>query len=276
MNKIQVNGEQISIITGNNTDFISITDIAKHRDSENPRFIIQNWLRNRNTLEFLGTWERLNNQNFNRIEFEAVKNQAGSNSFVMTPSRWIESTNAIGITSKPGRYGGTYAHSDIAFEFASWISPEFKLYIIQDYQRLKEEEAYKNSLEWQTNRFISKLNYSIHTDAVQQYLITPKLSSRQIGYAYASEADLLNMALYGMTAKQWKEKNPEKEGNIRDNSTIEQLMILNNLQTINAEMLRSQISAPERLQELNRIALEQQEILLKNNQKALKDLKHLR
>lgn len=201
MAKIQANGKDISIVTANNNDLISITDIAKHRDADNPRFIIQNWLRNRNTLEFLGTWEKINNPDFKRIEFEAVKTQAGANSFVMTPKKWIETTNAIGITSKAGRYGGTYAYSDIAFEFASWISPEFKLYIIQDYQRLKKEEAYKNSLDWQTNRFISKLNYSIHTDAVQQYLITPKLSPQQIGYAYASEADLLNMALYGMTAK---------------------------------------------------------------------------
>lgn len=276
MNKIEVNGSEISIITGDNTDFISITDIAKHQNPESPADVIKNWLRSRNTLEFLGTWEKIHNPNFKLVEFDQFRNKAGLNSFVMSPTKWITNTEAIGITTKAGRYGGTYAHSDIAFEFASWISPEFKLYIIQDYQRLKEEEAYKNSLEWQTNRFISKLNYTIHTDAVQQYLITPKLQKKQIGITYASEADLLNMALYGMTAKQWKEKNSEKEGNIRDNSTIEQLMILNNLQTINAEMLRNQIPASERLQQLNRIALEQQEILLKNNQKALKELKHLK
>lgn len=275
MAKIQANGKDISIVTANNTDLISITDIAKHRDADNPRFIIQNWLRNRNTLEFLGTWEKINNPDFKRIEFEAVKTQAGANSFVMTPKKWIETTNAIGLTSKSGRYGGTYAYSDIAFEFASWISPEFKLYIIQDYQRLKKEEAYKNSLDWQTNRFISKLNYSIHTDAIQQYLITPKLSPQQIEYAYASEADLLNMALYGMTAKQWQEQHPEKQGNIRDHSSIEQLMVLNNLQTINAELLRKKLPSYERLAELNRIALKQQQISLKNNQKTLNELKKL-
>ena len=193
----------------------------------------------------------------------------------MTSKQWIEKTGAIGIKSTAGRYGGTFAHSDIAFEFASWISPEFKLYIIQDYQRLKQEEAYKNQIEWQTNQYISKLNYTIHTDAVKEYLITPQLKPNQIKYAYANEADILNTALYGMTAKEFKEKYPEKEGNLRDNSSIEQLMIMNNLQTINAEMLRQGLPVATRLRELNRIALEQQSILAKNNQKALRDLKRL-
>ena len=166
MVKIKANGNEIALLTSN-TDYISLTDIAKYRDSENPRYIIQNWLRNKSTIEFLGVWEQMNNSNFNRVEFDTVKNEAGSNSFVLTPQKWIETTNAVGIKSTAGRYGGTYAHSDIAFEFASWISPEFKLYIIQDYQRLKQEESYKNKLEWQTNRYISKLNYTIHTDAIK-------------------------------------------------------------------------------------------------------------
>ena len=201
MVKIKANGNEIALLTSN-TDYISLTDIAKYRDSENPRYIIQNWLGNKSTIEFLGVWEQMNNSNFNRVEFDTVKNEAGSNSFVLTPQKWIETTNAVGIKSTAGRYGGTYAHSDIAFEFASWISPEFKLYIIQDYQRLKQEESYKNKLEWQTNRYISKLNYTIHTDAIKNNLITPTLTITQIRHKYASEADILNMALYGMTAKE--------------------------------------------------------------------------
>ena len=179
MVKIKANGNEIALLTSN-TDYISLTDIAKYKDSENPRYIIQNWLRNKSTIEFLGVWEQMNNSNFNRVEFDTVKNEAGSNSFVLTPQKWIETTNAVGIKSTAGRYGGTYAHSDIAFEFASWISPEFKLYIIQDYQRLKQEESYKNKLEWQTNRYISKLNYTIHTDAIKNNLITPTLTTTQI------------------------------------------------------------------------------------------------
>ena len=179
MVKIKANGNEIALLTSD-TDYISLTDIAKYKDSENPRYIIQNWLRNKSTIEFLGVWEQMNNSNFNRVEFDTVKNEAGSNSFVLTPQKWIETTNAVGIKSTAGRYGGTYAHSDIAFEFASWISPEFKLYIIQDYQRLKQEESYKNKLEWQTNRYISKLNYTIHTDAIKNNLITPTLTTTQI------------------------------------------------------------------------------------------------
>ena len=267
MVKIKANGNEIALLTSN-TDYISLTDIAKYKDSENPRYIIQNWLRNKSTIEFLGVWEQMNNSNFNRVEFDTVKNDA--------PKRWIETTSAVGIRSTAGRYGGTYAHSDIAFEFASWISPEFKLYIIQDYQRLKQEESYKNKLEWQTNRYISKLNYTIHTDAIKNNLITPTLTTTQIRHKYASEADILNMALYGMTAKEFKNKYPKKEGNLRDNSTIEQLMIMNNLQILNADMLKSGISSEIRLQKLNEIAIEQQNILIKNNQKALQELKKLK
>ena len=273
MVKINANGKEITLLA-NNTDYISLTDIAKYLDPENPRFIIQNWMRNRNTIEFLGAWESINNPNFNRLEFDTVRNASGTNAFVLTPQRWIAETNAIGITSKAGRYGGTYAHSDIAFEFASWISPEFKLYIIQDYQRLKQEEAYRNQLDWQVNRYISKLNYTIQTDAIKENIV-PTLQPSQISYAYSSEADLVNVALFGMTAKEYKKTFPEKEGNQRDNATIEQLLVLNNLQSLNAEMIKQGLSQSNRLTELNRIAKEQLEVLYKNNQKALDNLKRL-
>ena len=273
MVKINANGKEITLLA-NNTDYVSLTDIAKYLDQENPRFIIQNWMRNRNTIEFLGAWESINNPNFNRLEFDTVRNASGTNAFVLTPQRWIAETNAIGITSKAGRYGGTYAHSDIAFEFASWISPEFKLYIIQDYQRLKQEEAYRNQLDWQVNRYISKLNYTIQTDAIKENIV-PTLQPSQILYAYSSEADLVNVALFGMTAKEYKKAFPEKDGNQRDNATIEQLLVLNNLQSLNAEMIKQGLSQSNRLTELNRIAKEQLEVLYKNNQKALDNLKRL-
>lgn len=272
--KINAEGKSISVLKSD-IDFISLTDIAKFKSTDNPADVIKNWLRNRNTLEFLGTWEKMHNSDFKLVEFDQFRKDAGLNTFLMSPKKWIDNTNAIGITSKPGRYGGTYAHSDIAFEFASWISPEFKLYIIQDYQRLKQEEAYKDQLDWKTNRYISKINYIIHTDAVKNYLITPQLLPSQIKYQYANEADLLNVALYGMTAKQFRENFPGKEGNLRDNSTIEQLMIMNNLQVLNAEMLKDNMPANERLKKLNEVALTQQEILINNNPKALKDLKRL-
>lgn len=273
MVKINANGKEITLLA-NNTDYVSLTDIAKYLDPDNPRFIIQNWMRNRNTIEFLGAWESINNPNFNRLEFDTVRNASGTNAFVLTPQRWIAETNAIGITSKAGRYGGTYAHSDIAFEFASWISPEFKLYIIQDYQRLKQEEAYRNQLDWKVNRYISKLNYTIQTDAIKENIV-PTLQPSQISYAYSSEADLVNVALFGMTAKEYKKAFPEKDGNQRDNATIEQLLVLNNLQSLNAEMIKQGISQSNRLTELNRIAKEQLEVLYKNNQKALDNLKRL-
>ena len=273
MVKINANGKEITLLV-NNTDYVSLTDIAKYLDPDNPRFIIQNWMRNRNTIEFLGAWESINNPNFNRLEFDTVRNASGTNAFVLTPQRWIAETNAIGITSKAGRYGGTYAHSDIAFEFASWISPEFKLYIIQDYQRLKQEEAYRNQLDWKVNRYISKLNYTIQTDAIKENIV-PTLQPSQISYAYSSEADLVNVALFGMTAKEYKKAFPEKDGNQRDNATIEQLLVLNNLQSLNAEMIKQGLSQSNRLTELNRIAKEQLEVLYKNNQKALDNLKRL-
>ena len=273
MVKINDNGKEITLLA-NNTDYVSLTDIAKYLDPENPRFIIQNWMRNRNTIEFLGAWETINNTNFNRLEFDTVRNASGTNAFVLTPQRWIAETNAIGISSKAGRYGGTYAHSDIAFEFASWISPEFKLYLIQDYQRLKQEESYKNQLDWQVNRYISKLNYSIQTDAIKENIV-PLLRKNQIAYAYASEADVINVSLFGMTAKEFKKLYPDKNGNQRDNASIEQLLVLNNLQGLNSEMINKGIPQSQRIQELNRIAKQQLELLIKNNQKALNDLKKL-
>lgn len=222
-------------------------------------------MRNRNTLEYLGTWESLYNPNFNRVKFEAVKAEAGLNRFVMTPSKWINEMNAIGIISKAGRYGGTYAHKDIAFEFASWISPEFKLYIIKDYQRLKEEEARKLSIGWDTKRELSKINYKIHTDAIQQFLITPELTKAEINYTYAGEADLLNVALFGKTAKQWREETGNTKENMRDYASVEQLIVLVNLESLNADMIRQNIDYTERLKKLRSVAYYQLKSLEKIN-----------
>ena len=212
-----------------------MTDIAKYRNDNDPRFVIQNWMRNRNTVEFLAVWEELHNPDFNRVQFEAVRSEAGLNRFVMTPTKWIEQTNAIGIVSKAGRYGGgTYAHSDIAMAFATWISPEFQLYIMKDYRRLKQDENSRLSLDWNLNRALSKVNYRIHTDAVKENLIPPELTPEQIAYTYASEADLLNVALFGQTAKQWKNNNPGKKGNVRDDANLNQLLVLANMESYNA------------------------------------------
>ena len=212
-----------------------MTDIAKYRNDNDPRFVIQNWMRNRNTVEFLAVWEELHNPDFNRVQFEAVRSEAGLNRFVMTPTKWIEQTNAIGIVSKAGRYGGgTYAHSDIAMAFATWISPEFQLYIMKDYRRLKQDENSRFSLDWNLNRALSKVNYRIHTDEVKENLIPPELTPEQIAYTYASEADLLNVALFGQTAKQWKNNNPSKNGNVRDDANLNQLLVLANMESYNA------------------------------------------
>ena len=272
---IKANGVEIRISSSNTDDYISLTDIAKYRDPENPRFIIQNWMRNRSTLDFLGLWEELNNPNFNRLEFDTVKTHAGENSFVMTPQRWIDSMNAIGIISKAGRYGGTFAHSDIAFEFASWISPEFKLYIIKDYQRLKSDESRVKAIDWSVKREIAKTNYRIHTDAIKENLIPPNLSRKQTALTYASEADVINMALFGMTAKEWRNANPGAKGNIRDFATIEQLIVLSNLETMNAEMIRQGMPQDERLWNLNRIAVYQINSILSGSQKSIEALKKL-
>ncbi len=241
-------------------DYISLTDIAKYKNPDDPRFIIQNWMRTRFTIEFLGIWEHLNNPIFNRVEFEAVKNESGSNAFVMTPSKWVTLTAAIGIVSKAGRYGGTYAHKDIAFEFASWVSVEFKLYLIKEFQRLKDQEL--KQLGWDIRRNLTKINYRIHTDAIKQHLIPPELTSAQINLVYASEADILNMALFGKTAREWREENPDDKGNIRDFANVSQLVCLANLENLNAHFIQEGLSQSERLQALNRTAIHQMALLI--------------
>ncbi|MDD3175569.1 MAG: KilA-N domain-containing protein [Candidatus Nanoarchaeia archaeon] len=263
---ITVKGTEIEVVQRENIDYISLTDLAKYKDELHSDDIIKNWLRNRNTIELLGIWEKLNNPNFKPVEFDGFRNQSGLNSFVMTPKKWIENTNAIGIISKSGRYGGTYAHKDIAFEFASWISVEFKLYIIKEFQRLKDEENKRLSLDWNLHRTLSKVNYRIHTDAVKENIIPPEISKAQESFIYASEADLLNVALYGKTASQWRKENTDKEGNIRDYSTIEQLLVLANLESLNAEFIRMQIPMNQRLVNLNRSAIAQMKSLLSLNQ----------
>ena len=262
--KIEVQGTPIAIYKGDAQDYISLTDIARHKDSSNTDTIIQNWLRNRNTIELLGFWEQMYNPNFNPLEFEGFRKQAGLNSFVLTPKRWIETTNAIGIISKSGRYGGTFAHKDIAFEFASWISIEFKLYIIKEFQRLKEEESNRQQIEWSFQRTLAKVNYKIHTDAIKENLIPQVLDKKQTSFVYASEADVLNMALFGITAKQWRDANPNEKGNIRDFATIQQLVVLSNLESINAMLLDQGMPQNERLIQLNTIAITQMKSLVDN------------
>ena len=255
---------------GNSGDFLSLTDIAKYKTTENPGYVIQNWMRNRNTVRFLGLWERFHNPNFNYLEFEAIEREAGLNSFVLTPKRWVETTSAIGMTTKQGRYASTMAHQDIAFEFASWISPEFKLYIIKDYQRLKTDENSKFSLNWNLNRELSKINYHIHTDAVKNHLIPENISRKASSFVYANEADVINVALFGMTAKMWREANPELIGNIRDYSTLHQLIVLVNLESMNAELIKLGLPQQERAVRLNRMAIEQLSTLEKySNNKLL-------
>ena len=263
---IHAKGIDIGIYTSDfKNEYISLTDIAKYRNSDDPRFIIQNWMRNKNTIEFLAVWEELHNPNFNRVQFEAVRNEAGLNRFVMTPTKWIDTTNAIGIVSKAGRYGGTYAHSDIAMSFATWISPEFQLYIMKDYQRLKNDESSRLSLTWNLNREISKLNYRIHTDAIKENLIPADLTPYQMSYTYASEADLLNVVLFGKTAKQWRDENPHKKGNIRDTATIHQLLVLANLESYNAVLIAQGKSQSERMQLLHELAVQQMKTLSQVN-----------
>ena len=240
-------------------DYISLTDIAKHKNPDDPRFIIQNWMRTRFTIEFLGIWEHLNNPDFNRVEFEAVKNDAGNNAFVMTPTKWHNLTNAIGIVSKSGRYGGTYAHKDIAFEFASWISAEFKLYLIKEFQRLKEGEL--KQLGWDIRRNLARINYRIHTNAIKENLIPPELTKKQVNLIYASEADILNMALFGKTAKQWRDENSGIKGNIRDFANVSQLVCLANLENLNAHLIQQNLPQAERLKLLNNTAIQQMRLL---------------
>ncbi|WP_195267266.1 KilA-N domain-containing protein [Eubacterium sp. 1001713B170207_170306_E7] len=254
---IHAKGIDIGIYTNDfQNEFISLTDIAKYR-SDDPNATICNWMRNRDTLEFLGLWESLHNPDFKPLEFEGFRNQAGLNAFTMSPSKWINNVSAIGIVSKAGRYGGTYAHSDIAFEFASWISVEFKLYIIKDYQRIKTDENSRLSLNWNLNREISKLNYRIHTDAIKENLIPPKLTKEQIAYTYANEADMLNVALFGITAKQWREMNPDKKGNMRDDANLNQLLVLSNMESCNAVLIEQGKTQSERLVLLRDLAVKQ-------------------
>ena len=262
--KITAKGMQISVVSdGSYDDYISLTDIAKYK-SEDPAATIQNWMRGRDVIEFLGLWETLHNPDFKPLEFEGFKSRAGSNAFTLSPKRWVEATAAIGMYSKSGRNGGTFAHRDIAFEFASWISAEFKLYIITDYQRLKTDENSRLSLNWNMNREISKINYRIHTDAIKVHLIVPELPKQYQSFTYATEADVLNVAMFGMTAKQWREANPNLDGNIRDHSTLQQLIILSNIESLNAEMIKQGIGRNKRLVELNRIAKDQMISLLKS------------
>ena len=257
--EITVLSETVRVQRIEKEEFISLTDIAKFKNADDPRFVIQNWMRTRSSIEFLGIWEILHNPDFNRVEFDTVKNHAGSNAFVMTPSKWIELTGATGIQSKAGRYGGTFAHKDIAFEFASWVSVEFKLYLIKEFQRLQEAEQKK--LGWDVKRNLTKINYRIHTDAIRAHLIPPELSGKQTSLIYASEADVLNMALFGKTAKDWRDANPNEKGNIRDQANASQLVCLANLENLNALFISEAMQQPLRLQKLNRIAIEQMEIL---------------
>ncbi len=260
---IHANGFDISIYTNDfQNEFISLTDIAKYK-SDAPNDVIKNWMRSRDTIEFLGLWESLHNPNFKPVEFDGFKSQAGANAFTMSPTKWIEGVNAIGIVSKSGRYGGTYAHSDIAFEFASWVSAEFKLYIIKDYKRIKSDENSRLSLNWNLNREISKLNYKIHTDAIKENLIPAELTPNQIAFTYANEADLLNVALFGMTVKQWRDNNPDKKGNIRDYATLNQLLVLSNMENYNAIMIDQDKPQSERIVALHEMAVKQLETLSK-------------
>ena len=273
-NILNANGIEIRISSYSETDYISLTDIAKYR-SNDPNAVIQNWLRNRNTIEYLGLWEQINNPDFNPLEFEGLKKEAGLNTFTLSPKKWISLTNAIGIISKAGRYGGTYAHSDIAFEFASWISPEFKLYIIKDYQRLKSDANHIKKLEWNVKREIAKVNYHLHTDAIKNNLIPPSLDKKQISITYANEADIINVALFGITAKQWREANPDKLGNIRDYTSIEQLIVLSNLENLNATYIMDGIPQNERLYKLNQAAIFQLERIYTDSQNNIEAIKKL-
>ncbi|MBI2074607.1 MAG: KilA-N domain-containing protein [Candidatus Levybacteria bacterium] len=265
MKKIITKGIKVYTFQQNEIDYISLTDIARYKDKERTDYIIQNWMRNRDTIEFLGIWERINNPNFKPIEFDGLIKEAGLNSFSLTPKRWVLSVNAIGIIAKSGRYGGgTFAHKDIAFEFASWISAEFKLYLIKEFQRLKSEENERLALGWDIKRQLTKINYLIHTDSIKENLIPKSVTESQAKVIYASEADILNVALFGKTAKEWRDGNPRKEGNIRDYSDVTQLVVLANLEGINAELIRRGLPQSERLTQLNQIAIAQMQSLVGN------------
>jgi KilA domain-containing protein len=258
---IEVQGAAITVLSQKEQDFICLTDIARFKNPERSDDLVRNWLRTRDTLEFLGVWERLNNPGFNSVEFDGIRIQAGLNSFTLTPKHWIEKTGAVGIVSSAGRYGGTYAHKDIAFEFASWVSVEFRLYLIREFQRLKEDESRRLSLAWNLNRTLSKLNYRIHTDAVKAHLIPAIVTPAQAAITYATEADLVNVALFGHTARQWRDANPKLEGNVRDYASVEQLLVLANMEGMNAEFIHMGLPQGERLKRLNQIAIRQMHVL---------------
>ncbi len=258
--KIEIKGSEITIVKSDNEDYISITDIAKHKNAESTGLVISHWMSTRYTIEFMGLWEKMHNPDFNVTEFRNIKNESGSNGFILSSKNWINKTNAIGIVAKAGRYGGTYAHKDIAFEFASWISAEFKLFLIKEFQRLKEEE--QKQLGWDIRRNLTKINYRIHTDAIKENLIPKNLNKKQVSFVYASEADVLNMALFGKTAKQWRDENPGKKGNIRDYANVTQLVCLANLENLNAVFINDGLAQSDRLVKLNQIAISQMKILL--------------
>ena len=273
--EIIVKENRVGILRINNVDYISLTDLAKYQNSSDPSFTVKNWLRKITTIDYIGLWEEIHNVNFNLVEFDQIKNEYGKNSFAMSPSQWIKRTNAIGIISKGGRYSiGTFAHPDIAFEFASWLSPEFKLYLITEFERLKSNESYQQKIDWQANRILSKLNYVVHTNAVKECIV-PSLTERQIKFVYAEEADVLKVALFGMTAKEWRKENPKlaKKGNIRDYTDLLHLVILNNLQNTNAELIENGISQSERLVRLNSSAKRQMNVL--QNNKNIRELENL-
>ena len=269
-----VRNQVINVLRIDNKEFISLTDLARYADEDDPRYPIQNWMRNKDVISYLGLWESINNEKFKGVEFDTFKNEAGSNKFKISPQKWIKETNAIGMISKSGNNGGTYARSDIALEFASWLSPEFKLYVIQEFQRLKKNEAYQNKIDWHANRVLAKVSYVVHTDAIKS-IIVPTLTEKQKKYVYAEEAEVLNVALFGMTAKEWKESNPNlvKDGNIRDYTDLIHLVILSNLENINAQLIEMGIPQNERLIKLNNIARKQLE-LLKNN-KSFNNLEYI-
>lgn len=257
---ITVQGTDVAIATRHEQDYISLTDMVKRFDGGSA--LIEQWLKNKDTVLFLGVWEQLNNPGFNSLEFGGIRNEAGRNSFFLSAKKWIDATGAIGLHAKAGRYGGTYAHRDIAFEFGSWLSPEFKLYLIKEFQRLKDEESRTTSLEWSFQRTLAKVNYKIHTDAIKERLIPPLLTAAQTGIIYASEADLLNVALFGITAAQWRQANSDQTGNMRDAATLEQLVVLSNLESINAVLIHQGLAGPERLAQLNAIAITQMRSLV--------------
>lgn len=257
---VVVKGTVVSLATRNDQDYISLSDMVRHFDGRSA--LIENWLRAKDTVLFLGVWEQLNNPGFNSLGFEGIKNEAGRNTFFLSVKKWVEKTGAIGLFASAGRYGGTYAHRDIAFEFGSWLSPEFKLYLIKEFQRLKDDEAARMSREWSFQRTLAKVNYRIHTDAIQEHLLPPTLTKSQISFVYASEADLLNVALFGKTAADWRRENPRLPGNLRDHATIEQLVVLSNIESLSAVLIHQGLPAAERLQQLNAIAIVQMRSLL--------------